>query len=71
MLNHQMLLTLIEKVNSIRKNSELSWDTDSDVDWSSWIDTDLSDDEDNLKDPDYMLPVPLEFNCNFHNFKEI
>ncbi|XWS36711.1 hypothetical protein CRYUN_Cryun20dG0109300 [Craigia yunnanensis] len=60
MLNHQMLLTLIEKVNSIRKNSELSWDTDSDVDWSSWIDTELPDDVDNLKDPDYMLPVLVE-----------
>ncbi|XP_022760073.1 protein GAMETE EXPRESSED 1-like, partial [Durio zibethinus] len=60
MLNHQMLLTLIEKVNSIRKNSDLSWETDSDVDWSSWIDTEFPDDVDNLKDPDYMPPVPAE-----------
>ncbi|XWS47346.1 hypothetical protein CRYUN_Cryun14cG0144600 [Craigia yunnanensis] len=60
MLNHQMLLTLIEKVNSIPKNSGLSWDTDSDVDSSSWIDTELPDDVDNLKDPDYMLLVPEE-----------
>ncbi|XVF71788.1 hypothetical protein PTKIN_Ptkin12aG0067200 [Pterospermum kingtungense] len=60
MLNHQMLLTLIEKVNGIRQNTELCWDTDSDVDWSSWIDTEVADDGDSLKDPDYMLPVPYE-----------
>ncbi|KAK8688713.1 hypothetical protein V6N13_087457 [Hibiscus sabdariffa] len=59
-LNHQMLVTLIDKVNSIRTNSELCWDSDSDVDWSSWIDTDLPDNVDNLKDPDYMLPSAAE-----------
>ncbi|KAE8695265.1 hypothetical protein F3Y22_tig00110724pilonHSYRG00007 [Hibiscus syriacus] len=55
-LNHQMLVTLIDKVNSIKTNSELCWDSDSDVDWPSWIDTDLPDNVDNLKDPDYMVP---------------
>ena len=38
----------------------MSWDTDSDVDWLSWIDTELPDDVDNLKDPVYMLLVPAE-----------
>ncbi|KAK9035125.1 hypothetical protein V6N11_077174 [Hibiscus sabdariffa] len=32
----------------------------SDVDWSSWIDTDLPDNVDNIKDPDYMLPFAPE-----------
>ncbi|KAL3520932.1 hypothetical protein ACH5RR_019081 [Cinchona calisaya] len=55
-LNHQMLLTLMEKVNWMQKQRELSWDTDADsgVNWSSWIDTDVSDDVDKLKDPDYL-----------------
>ncbi|KAE8654892.1 hypothetical protein F3Y22_tig00117034pilonHSYRG00100 [Hibiscus syriacus] len=55
-LNHQMQVTLIDKFNSIKTNSELCWDSDSDVDWPSWIDTDLPDNVDNLKDPDYMVP---------------
>ncbi|KAK8568999.1 hypothetical protein V6N13_106878 [Hibiscus sabdariffa] len=59
-LNHQMLVTLIEKVNSLRSNSEVCWDSDSDVDWSSWIDTDLPDNVDSIKDPDYMLPFAAE-----------
>nr|POE57602.1 protein gamete expressed 1 [Quercus suber] len=45
-LNYEMLQDLINKVKS--------WDTDSDVDWSQWIDTEIPDGIDNLKDPDYM-----------------
>lgn len=52
MLNYQMLQTLIEKVNCMQKQ-ELSWDMDSDVNWSSWIDSDLSEDVNALEDPDY------------------
>ena len=39
-----MLLTLIERINGMQRNEELSWDMDSDVNWSSWIDTDLPED---------------------------
>ena len=31
-------------------NKVKSWDTDSDVDWSQWIDTEIPDDIDNLKE---------------------
>ncbi|XP_059451305.1 protein GAMETE EXPRESSED 1 [Corylus avellana] len=55
-LNHQMLLTLIEKVNGMERHKELDWDVDSDVNWSKWIDTDLPEDLDNFEDPDYILP---------------
>ncbi|KAF3970990.1 hypothetical protein ACB098_08G160800 [Castanea mollissima] len=54
-LNHQMLLTLIEQINGMQRNEELSWDMDSDVNWSSWIDTDLPEDVNNFEDPDYIL----------------
>ncbi|KAL0000040.1 hypothetical protein SO802_019642 [Lithocarpus litseifolius] len=54
-LNHQMLLTLIEQINGMQRNEELSWDMDSDVNWSSWIDTDLPEDVNNFEDTDYML----------------
>ncbi|KAK6158577.1 hypothetical protein DH2020_005891 [Rehmannia glutinosa] len=58
-LNHKMLLTLMEKVNSMQGNRELlSWDMDneSEVNWSSWVDTELPEDVDLLEDPDYLLP---------------
>lgn len=35
------------------QKQELSWDMDSDVNWSSWIDSDLSEDVNALEDPDY------------------
>ncbi|KAK6280640.1 hypothetical protein POUND7_020907 [Theobroma cacao] len=54
-LNHQMLLTLMEKVNKIQSNEALSWETDSDVDWSSWIDDELPEDVDKLEDPDFII----------------
>ena len=40
----------------MQKERELSRDTDADseVDWSSWVDTDLPDDVDRLQDPDYV-----------------
>jgi hypothetical protein len=47
-LNYDMLQDLINKVKS--------WDTDGDVDWSQWIDTEIPDGIDNLKDPDYIPP---------------
>jgi len=77
-LNHQMLLTLINKVNSMQKEKELSWDLDTTdyEDWSEWIDADLPDDVNYLDDPDYMLPqvvaensitVTKNYNLRNHN----
>ncbi|XP_017974431.1 PREDICTED: protein GAMETE EXPRESSED 1 [Theobroma cacao] len=54
-LNHQILLTLMDKVNIIQSNGALSWETDSDVDWSSWIDDELAEDVDKLEDPDFKI----------------
>ena len=51
-----MLATLIEKVNGMQRNKESSWDMDSEVNWSSWVDTELPEDVDKLRDPDFMLP---------------
>nr|KAJ0217035.1 hypothetical protein LSAT_V11C300151840 [Lactuca sativa] len=59
-LNHRMLQALIEKVNSMQGNKQMvvddddDDDDDDDVDWSSWVDTDLPEDE--SEDFDYMLP---------------
>ncbi|KAK1418824.1 hypothetical protein QVD17_27971 [Tagetes erecta] len=53
-LNHQMLQSLIEKVNEMQGNKEIhNDDNDSDVDWSSWVDSDLPEDE--PEDVDYVL----------------
>ncbi|XVE77446.1 hypothetical protein DITRI_Ditri13aG0063400 [Diplodiscus trichospermus] len=62
LLNHQMLLTLIEKVNNMESNKALSWETDSDVDWSSWIDAELPEDVHKLEDPDYIIQEEVEEN---------
>ncbi|ESQ42904.1 hypothetical protein EUTSA_v10015474mg [Eutrema salsugineum] len=66
-LNHQILLRLVDKVNNMQSKRELSWDedTESEVDWTSWIDTDLTDDDDNLGDPDYRIPEPIKENLGF------
>ncbi|KAF5737905.1 hypothetical protein HS088_TW13G00796 [Tripterygium wilfordii] len=61
-LNHKLLQALIEKVNSFqRKKEDLSWDNysdddDDDINWSSWIDSELSEEMDNYEDPDYIVP---------------
>ncbi|EOA13111.1 hypothetical protein CARUB_v10026121mg [Capsella rubella] len=62
LLNHQILLGLVDKVNNMQSKREISWDedTESEVDWSSWIDTDITDDEDNLGDPDYLIPLEIK-----------
>ncbi|GJZ68768.1 protein gamete expressed 1 isoform X1 [Tanacetum coccineum] len=58
-LNHQMLQSLIEKVNGMQGNKQLLYDDgESDVDWSSWIDADITEDE--LEDLDYMLPEAVK-----------
>ncbi|CAK9138616.1 unnamed protein product [Ilex paraguariensis] len=55
-LNHQMLATLIEKVNGMQRNKKSSRDMNSEVNWSSWVDTELPEDVDKLQDPDFTLP---------------
>ncbi|OMO59894.1 hypothetical protein CCACVL1_24543 [Corchorus capsularis] len=62
-LNHQMLQKLIEQVNDMMQGNNkaaLSWESDSDydadVDWSTWIDSELPEDMDKLEqDPDYVI----------------
>ncbi|KAJ0945903.1 hypothetical protein HanPSC8_Chr03g0133271 [Helianthus annuus] len=55
-LNHEMLQSLIEKVNGMQGKKQFLCedDEDSDVDWSSWVDKDISDNE--LEDLDYRMP---------------
>lgn len=49
-----MLLMLMERINGIQTQpNKLSWDSDSEVNWSSWIDTELSED---VEDSDFVLP---------------
>lgn len=55
MLNYHMLQTLIEKVNDMQRQ-ELTWELDTDIDWSSWIHTDLLEDVNKAEDPDYIAP---------------
>lgn len=60
-LNHHMLLMLMEKINGMQTPNKLTWDSDSDSDmnWSSWIDTELSED---IEDLDYALPEETRVN---------
>ncbi|GER57649.1 gamete expressed protein 1 [Striga asiatica] len=63
-LNHQMLLTLMEKVNIMQGGKGLlSWDdmdAESEVNWSSWVDTELPEEVNLSEDPDYLLPKEIE-----------
>nr|XP_043631080.1 protein GAMETE EXPRESSED 1-like [Erigeron canadensis] len=64
-LNHVMLQSLMEKINGILgKKQLLCDDDDTDVNWSSWVDTDISEDEleDLNKDPDFILPEEVKEN---------
>ncbi|KAL7230206.1 hypothetical protein ACSBR2_008671 [Camellia fascicularis] len=60
LLNYQMLLKLNENLTEQfygkQRNKEL-WDVDmnTEMNWSSWVDTELPEDLDNLEDPDYIL----------------
>ncbi|GJT04113.1 protein gamete expressed 1 isoform X1 [Tanacetum coccineum] len=58
-INHQMLQSLIDKVNGMLGNKQLLYeDEDDDLDWSSWVDTDLPEDE--LEDVDFILPEEVK-----------
>lgn len=48
-----MLLMLMERINGMQTQNKICWESDSEVNWSSWIDTELSEDAD---DPDFVLP---------------
>ncbi|XP_057799025.1 LOW QUALITY PROTEIN: protein GAMETE EXPRESSED 1-like [Salvia miltiorrhiza] len=66
-LNHEMLVTLMEKVNSMQRSKEMvAWETDveSEVNWRSWVDTELTEDVQLLEDPDYVLPEEVEENSS-------
>ncbi|CAL5374560.1 unnamed protein product [Camellia sinensis] len=62
LLNYQMLIKLNENLTEQfygkQRNKEELWDVDmdSEMNWSSWVDTELPEDLDNLEDPDYILP---------------
>ncbi|KAJ0043891.1 hypothetical protein Pint_18542 [Pistacia integerrima] len=68
-LNYQMLQTLLEKVNGMQRNKELSWesDYDSDVDWPSWMDRELPEEANDFEDPNYLISdsIPEEVGENF------
>ena len=55
-LNHQMLRSLVDEVNMLRNKQPLYHDDDDDydddVEWSSWVDNDITQDE--LDDLEYV-----------------
>ncbi|CAI9753248.1 unnamed protein product [Fraxinus pennsylvanica] len=57
MLNHQMLLTLMDKINGLQSNKEtlLDMDEESDINWSLWVDCELPEDVDKSEDPDFVV----------------
>ncbi|CAA3004074.1 GAMETE EXPRESSED 1 [Olea europaea subsp. europaea] len=60
MLNHQMLLTLMDKINGLHglqsnEESLLDMDEESDVNWSLWVDCELPEDVDKSEDPDFVV----------------
>lgn len=56
-LNHQMLQTLLEKVNGLQRNKELAWESESesDVDWPSWMHRELQEEIDDFEDPNHLI----------------
>ncbi|PQQ19514.1 protein GAMETE EXPRESSED 1 [Prunus yedoensis var. nudiflora] len=53
-LNHDMLQVLTEEVMSLRKNAELEWESDDESDWFTFVDKDVPDGIENLKDPNHL-----------------
>lgn len=68
MLNYGMLKNLTEEVTAMRKHAELCWESDTEADLSRWIDTEISDGLDNLKDPDFMIENEEQVGDNISNF---
>ncbi|THG21931.1 hypothetical protein TEA_009203 [Camellia sinensis var. sinensis] len=68
LLNYQMLVKLNENLTEQfygkQRNKEELWDVDmdSEMNWSSWVDTELPEDLDNLEDLDCILPEEVEEN---------
>ncbi|EEF28852.1 conserved hypothetical protein [Ricinus communis] len=60
-LNHQLLLTAVDKLNAMqRTKEELLWESDSELNWSSFVENELPDEVDKLQDPDYIMPEEEE-----------
>ena len=59
-----MLLTLVNKINSMEKlkDSNSDFDTTDYLDWSQLIDTDLPDDVNCVDDPDFVIPEEVAEN---------
>ncbi|XP_016648988.1 PREDICTED: protein GAMETE EXPRESSED 1-like [Prunus mume] len=53
-LNHDMLQVLTEEVMSLRQNAKLEWESDDESDWSTFVDKDVPDGFENLKDPNHL-----------------
>lgn len=74
MLNHEILLGLIDKVNGMERNKGgLQWDVydeDNDVNWSYWVDSELPEDVTKLEDPDYIFAEQVREN-SLQNFSII
>lgn len=47
---------LMEKINGMQTSNKLTWDSDSDMNWASWINSELSED---IEDSDYVLPEEI------------
>ncbi|KAK9137300.1 hypothetical protein Sjap_007894 [Stephania japonica] len=52
-LNHKMLLTLLEKLN-IMEGNKTELEMESEINFSSWVDKELPEDVDVHEDPDYV-----------------
>ncbi|XP_057789430.1 protein GAMETE EXPRESSED 1-like [Salvia miltiorrhiza] len=61
MLNHEMLLRIMEKINGIERKQE-----ESDDEWSSWIDADLPEDVGMLEDPDYYIAETTSISSTYN-----
>ncbi|GFY87613.1 gamete expressed protein 1 [Actinidia rufa] len=61
--NNRMLLKMYEhfmdQFNGMRPKEEVLLDTESDMNWSSLVVTELPEDVDKFEDPDYMLPEEI------------
>ncbi|CAH9147423.1 unnamed protein product [Cuscuta epithymum] len=68
-LNHQILLTLMEKVNGIQTHKEVSWEMESEpeseAECCSWLEKELQEELDSLQDPDYVLPMEQGASKNY------
>ncbi|XP_050226680.1 protein GAMETE EXPRESSED 1 [Mercurialis annua] len=61
-LNHHAILEVNEKVNAVLRIYKQSlWD-DDEINWSSFVETELPDEVDRLEDPDFIMPEEVAEN---------